>query len=161
MKYLKDIETLEALKKTYHKWAMQLHPDVGGDVEEMKILNQEYEELFNKVKDIHKNQKGETYQKETNETPKQFKELIDELMKMNGVHIEIIGCFVWVSGNTKPYKETFKKLGMKWHCKKVCWFLSPEGYKRFGKKEYSMDEIRSMYGVQYASESAGLNEIVE
>ena len=38
----------------------------------MKILNAEYETLFERVKNIHVNKDGETYEKETNETPQEF-----------------------------------------------------------------------------------------
>ena len=31
----------------------------------------------------------------------------------------------------------------------MCWYLSPDGYRRFGKSEYTMDDIRNMYGVQF------------
>ena len=34
--------------------------------------------------------------------------------KMENVSIEVIGAFLWVSGNTKPYKEELKALNMKW-----------------------------------------------
>ena len=52
MKYLKNIQTLEELKKAYHAWALKLHPDRGGDVEEMKILNSEYDELLDNKKKL-------------------------------------------------------------------------------------------------------------
>ena len=158
MKYLKNIKTLEDLKKEYHKWAMDLHPDRGGDVEAMKILNFEYDEIFERVKDIHTNAKGEKYEKETNEKPGAFQNLINELMKINNIRIEIIGCFIWISGNTKPHRETLKSFGFKWHYKKRMWYLSPSGYRRFGKKNYTMNQIREMYGVQY-DEKVHLKEI--
>lgn len=73
MKYLNEnIRTLEELKKAYHRLCLQLHPDVGGSDDEMKILNAEYEELFKRVKNIHVNKVGETYEKETQETPEEF-----------------------------------------------------------------------------------------
>lgn len=146
MKYLReDIQTLEELKKEYHRLCLKLHPDVGGSDEEMKILNAEYEMLFEQVKRIHVNKNGETYERETDETPDAFQWLIAELLKIEGVEIEIIGCFVWVSGDTKPHKERLKALGFKWHSKKYCWYKSPDGYRRWGSGEYSMDDIRSMY----------------
>lgn len=158
MKYLKDIKTLEELKREYRKWAMKLHPDMGGSTEEMQILNNEYETLFAKVKDIHINKDGQEYRKATNEAPQDFIKIINELLKLGGIHIEVIGCFLWVSGDTKSHKDKLKALGLKWHNKKSCWFLSPEGYRRHGNQEYSMDYIRNLYGVQYDEETSH-NEI--
>lgn len=154
MKYLKNIKTLEELKKEYRKWAMKLHPDMGGSTEDMQILNAEYEALFTKVKDIHTNKDGQEYRKATNEAPQDFIRIINELLKLGGIHIEVIGCFLWVSGDTKPHKDKLKALGLKWHNKKSCWFLSPEGYRRQGNQEYSMDYIRDLYGVQYDEETS-------
>ena len=37
---------------------------------------------------------------------------------MDDIEIEIIGCFVWVTGNTKLYKEKLKELKFQWHSKK-------------------------------------------
>ena len=146
MRYLNEnIKTLEELKKAYHRLCLKLHPDVGGSDEEMKILNAEYEQLFERVKNIHVNKDGETYEKETQETPQEFQSLIAELLKLDGIEIEIIGCFVWVSGNTKPHKEQLKALGFRWHSKKKCWYKSPDNYHRWGGGEYSMDDIRMMY----------------
>jgi len=61
----------------------------------MKIINYEYDELFKELKDIHKTKEGETYtaRQKTNETPEQFKEIINELMNMDEVIIEIIRLF--------------------------------------------------------------------
>lgn len=154
MKYLNNIRTLEELKKEYRKWAMKLHPDHGGSNAEMKVLNSEYAALFDKVKNIHTNKDGETYHKESSEAPEDFVRIVDELMKLYGIRIEIVGSFLWVSGETKPHKAVLKKLGMKWHSKKECWFLAPEGYRRHGGREYSMDEIRSMYGVSFDEETS-------
>lgn len=146
MKYLdENIRTLEELKKTYHRWCLKLHPDIGGSDAEMKILNAEYERLFERVKNIHVNKEGEQYEKDTEETPEMFRDLIDALMKLADIEIEIIGCFVWVSGDTKQHKEKLKDLGFRWHSKKKCWYKSPEGYRRWGGGEYSMDDIRGMY----------------
>ena len=57
MKYfnIKDIRCIEDLKKIYFSLAQRLHPDHGGSEEEFKTLNSEYQSLFPKLKDIHKN----------------------------------------------------------------------------------------------------------
>jgi hypothetical protein len=46
MKYFKNINSLEDLKKQFKKLAFKHHPDKGGDVEVMKAINNEYDILF-------------------------------------------------------------------------------------------------------------------
>ena len=150
MKYFTNCKTLEQLKAEYKKLALKNHPDCGGDENVMKEINKEYDIVFPKLKNIHTNKDGEHYEKENNETAEEFKDIITALMRMRGVTAEIIGSFIWVTGNTIEYKEELKKLGFKWHSKKKCWYKSPEGYRRSGKKQYSMDEIKEMYGVQFS-----------
>lgn len=123
--FFKGIETLEDLKRQYRALALQNHPDRGGDVEVMKAINNEYDKLFAQVKDTHKNKEGETYTKENPETAEEFKDIIDKLIKMQGVEIEVIGCFIWLSGNTKEHKEAIKALGFRWHSKKKDVVQSP------------------------------------
>ena len=145
-RYFKNINTLEELKKEYKRLALANHPDRGGDVEIMKAVNAEYDEMFAKVKNIHVNAKGETYTKESTETAAEFKDIIDKLIKMAGLEIEVIGCFVWVGGNTKEHKDELKVVGFKWHSAKKLWYKSPEGYRRKTRKNMSMDEIRDAFG---------------
>lgn len=154
MKFIKNVETLEELKKAYKKLALKFHPDRGGTDEGMAQINNEYDELFEQLKNIHRNKDGEFYQKESTETPQEWREIIYKLLvlKMENVLIEVIGSFLWVSGNTKPYKDELKVLGLKWGRKKQAWYLSPKGYKRYGKKDYKMDEIRGMYGSKQVTE---------
>ena len=161
-KYFTPIpETLEDLKSMYRQLAMTYHPDRGGDTEAMKKINAEYDILFPKLKDIHKTKDGETYtaRQETTETADQFKSLIDELMKMDNITIEIIGCFVWVTGDTKPYKEQLKTLKFRWHSRKTAWYLKPENYKKRSQKDYDLDEIRSMYGTSGTMNSKGMRKL--
>ena len=140
--------TLEELKAIYKALAMKHHPDRGGDLETMKEINATYDRLFEILKGTHKTKDGETYTKATTETADEFKDIIDKLIRMNGIIIEIIGCFIWVSGNTKEHKEGLKAMGFKFHGKKKVWYKAPAGYrKRYSKKhDYDMDEIRGMYG---------------
>ena len=153
--------TLEELKSAYRKLAFQHHPDRGGNLVAMQAVNNEYDELFPKLKDIHKNREGETYTAKTasTETADQFKDLIAELMRMSDIVIEIIGCFVWVTGDTKPHREQLKALKFQWHSKKSAWYLKPEDYKRRSRKEYDLEEIRNMYGTSGEMHSNGTVKI--
>jgi len=156
-------KTLEELKTQYRKLAFQYHPDKGGSIEIMQAINNEYDELFPKLKDVHQNKEGETYtaKQASTETSEQFKDLIRELMKLDDIVIEIIGCFVWVTGNTKVHKEKLKELKFQWHSKKTAWYLKPEDYHRKSRKEYGLDEIREMYGTSGKVNSKGINKIDE
>ena len=152
-------QTLEELKTMYRKLAVQHHPDKGGNPEVMKAVNNEYDELFQELKNIHKNKDGETYHKENPETADSFKDLINELMKMDNIIIEIIGCFVWVTGNTKIYKEILKALKFQWHSKKLAWYLKPEDYRNRSQGDYTMEEIRAMYGTSGQMNSNGMTKL--
>jgi len=156
-------ETLEDLKAQYRQLAMDHHPDRGGNTETMKVINAEYDELFPMLKDTHKTRDGKTYTaKESNvETADQFKDLINELMKMDDIVIEIIGCFVWVTGDTRPYKERLKALKFQWHSKKIAWYLKPENYRKRSQKDYDLDEIRAMYGTGGKMNSEGTTKLDE
>ena len=159
MKYFDNPQTLEELKKQYRALAQIHHPDCGGNADTMKEINNEYDKLFPKLKNIHQNKDGETYTKENTETADQFKDLITELMRMDNITIEVIGCFVWISGETKTHKEKLKEMRFRWHSKKSCWYLAPEDYKPRSRKDYSMDEIRTMYGTSGEMNSNGTTKI--
>jgi len=104
--------------------------------------------LFPRLKDVHTTKEGKVYtsRKSSSETPEQFIAIIDRLIRMEGIRIEIIGSFIWVSGNTKPYKDIVKELGFRWHSSKCSWFLAPEWYVKRNRQDYSMEEIRIMFG---------------
>ena len=141
-----NCKTLEELKKAYHAAALKAHPDKGGSTEAMQAVNNAYDKYFPILKNKHLNKDGKMYEKENDEAPDYYKDIIEKLMKFEGCYIEIIGCFIWVSGETKPHKDSLKELGFKWHSTKECWYLAPEGYKKHTAKKYELDEIRNMYG---------------
>jgi curved DNA-binding protein CbpA len=151
--------TLEELKKQYRELAMQHHPDMGGSDEAMKVVNAEYDALFPKLKNMHQTKNGETYERETAEAPEYFKDLINELMRFDGIIVEVIGSFIWLTGNTKPYKDRLKALNLKWHMKKSAWYLAPEDYKKRSRKNYELDEIRAMYGTSGEFKSNGTEKL--
>jgi len=161
MNYFQNPQTLEELKNQYRELAQKHHPDCGGKTKDMQGVNGEYDRLFEKLKNVHKDKNGGTYTSTKNnaETADQFKDLITELMRMDNIIIEIIGCFVWVTGETKPHKEQLKTLNFKWHSRKIAWYLKPEDYKIRSHKNYSLDEIRNMYGTSGEMKSTGTRKI--
>ncbi len=155
--YFSKCACIEDLKTLYKKLAFQNHPDRGGDEEVMKAINNEYEKAFQRLKNVHKNAEGETYEKSaengTTETPESYINIINELISMDGVIIEIVGTFIWLTGNTIQYKDRIKSLGFRWSKNKIAWYMPPEGYHKFGKKSYGLDQIREMYGSKVVNTS--------
>lgn len=153
--YFENARTLEDVKQIYKKLARDLHPDCNPDKDttaEFQQMQQQYNEAFKRLKNIHINKDGEQYEKETDETPEQYAGIINALLRMTGLMIELCGSWLWVSGNTKQYHEEIKALGFKWSKNKGSWYFHFEPYRKHSKKTCSMDEIRNMYGSQRFSE---------
>ena len=148
--YFDNPRTAEELKNQYRKLAFEHHPDRGGDEQIMKAVNIEYERLFKILKDIHTNKDGEIYNAytQTEETANDFIDIINKLIKLDGLIVELIGSFLWVTGNTKAHKETLKEMTFHWSSNKLAWYLKPDWYKKRNRKQYGLDEIRGMYGSQ-------------
>ena len=154
MKYFKDLNSMEAVKKTYRKLAMKHHPDRGGNEEIFKAINNEYEQAMEQAKINEtkkaKTKKEEDFIKSQYMNSKNFRNIIDKLIVLEGIEIEITGTWLWLRGNTYKYKEYLKsEFNAQWSKSKKCWFISPQGKnfrKTRGYKGKSMSSIRSTYG---------------
>lgn len=149
MRYFDNCTTAEELKKAYRRAAVKLHPDnnPGRDTTaEFQEMQAEFTAAWDLLSGKHMNSRGERYEKKTDETAREFMDIIEKLMKMRGVTVEICGSWIWCTGNTKEYKEELKTLNFKWASKKKAWAFhyGPAYYSRKGEK--SMDEIRIKYG---------------
>lgn len=137
--------TLQDLKKAYRKSCKAYHPDVNPAGEEtMQAVNEAYETLlklsFPIVLDSSEERKN--YGESLNNA-------LNSIIILNDIKIEICGAWVWVSGNTKPHKETFKSSDFLWSRNKGMWYFRPESQKkRFFRGSSSIDEIRTKYGSQ-------------
>ncbi len=77
----------------------------------------------------------------------ELENILTTLSGLSGVVYEVIGNWVWISGETREHKGELNEMGCKWAPKKKQWFYRPEEHKsRWNRKEHSMDEIREMYG---------------
>lgn len=155
MKFLNGIQTLSELKATYRKLSMKFHPDLGGSESEMKALNNEYDIRFEELKFAYNEPLKEDRQ--TSEMAEDYRNIIEAIITLEGIEIEICGNWIWVSGNTKEHKDTFKSLNFKWAKKKMMWFWRADEYKSYNRKTSSMDDIRSKYGSNGVKTTAKLN----
>lgn len=145
------IQSLDELKKQYFKLAKIYHPDAGGTTRQFQDLQAEYERLFQKIlKGGNLSQEDQDNETAIDET---IRSIIDEIIKLPGLNIEIVGKWLWVSGDTKPVKDELKAAGLSYIKKegKSYWIFAGTKVRKGG--QLSMEEIKSKYGAtSYASQ---------
>lgn len=150
----KDLETL---KKQYRKLAMQWHPDrPTGDNDSMKAINTEFDKFYTELEkaDSRKHSTGATHTSTAShtkttpasETAAAFRAIIDKLITLDDIVIEIIGSWLWLSGDTYKHKDTIKALGFKWAKSKRAWYYHSEPYRKVSRKTFTMNELKDLYG---------------
>lgn len=139
--FFQSVTSLEDLKKQFRKLALELHPDKGGNEKDFINMKNEYDHVFEQLKNnAPKNEDGSINFDELNN----FKEILEQLINFD-ITLEVIGSWIWVSGNTFEAKTTLKELKFKWAAKKKAWYYHEEQYKKRSKKNYTLEEIRTMH----------------
>ena len=134
LKEFQDIEGINEAKKIYKTLAKKLHPDIGGSEEDFKILNEIYNNLIE-----HK-----IYFSNSSKIDIELEKIISLILHFENINIELIGSWVWVSGDTREMKEKLKEIGFKWASKKMMWYFGEMKSKNPTPK--SMEEIKNKYG---------------
>lgn len=115
------------------------HPDKGGDTEKMQALNAAYTEAL-KATDPEFNL----------EIEEELMEKLKAITTLEGLEIELLGKWIWVTGNTKGHKETLKANGFLFSGKKKAWyFRRQEDKKWYSKGENTLDQIKEKYGSSF------------
>lgn len=146
MKFFEGIHTIEDLKKKYRKLAFKFHPDnmETGNIEIMQVLNNEYEKLFNLLKN------GKEKQNKTEENSMDFINIINELMKYTDLTIEIIGTWIWLEkDNTYNIKDIIKGLGFLWSSSRKKWYFNGcKDKQKIAYKQKAFNQLKNEYGCQ-------------
>lgn len=155
MKYFNNVNTLEELRKQYKELLKKYHPDnPTGSTEATQEINSEYDQLFKILKDKHEKHKNESRTEKTDANNMKYdfsedaklRDVLQKIITFEGINIEIIGCWIWVDGNTYKYKDKFKEYGFKWASEKKKWYFHTETFRKRSRKKLSMDDIRNLYG---------------
>lgn len=152
--YFRNVNTLEALRRQYKELLKKYHPDnVNGSTAATQEINAEYDRLFKSLKDKHENKAaGNTNTKSYNTNmydwgnDKVLRDVLQRIINFDGIEIELVGAWLWVSGNTYNYKKELKEIGFKWAAQKKQWYFHTDDYHKKSRKSLSMEDIRSYYG---------------
>jgi len=142
----------DAVRLAFRTEAMNHHPDHGGETRRMQLVNEAYTTLLRHLANGWNwttwNQKQANTDVPLTETVNAIWEKIKHLPKID---IELCGTWIWVSGCSRSkedaaLRKALKDAGFNFARKKEKWQWHPPGYKKRGKKTYSMDQIREHYG---------------
>jgi hypothetical protein len=153
--YFKSCTTKQQAKKTFRELAQLNHPDKfpqSEKAEQEKIMVSiiaEYEKVI-KILPSEKtdnNQQAEQTEEEIKQAiSAEMKEILDNISHMP-IDIEIIGTWIWVSGNTFPYKSYLTAYNFSWcPTKKMYQWHKESDKSRYHGKVQDIEKIRFNYG---------------
>ena len=111
----------------------------------MQQINLQYEKLSANLinGNINFTQEQKTYETKASE---ELIKKVQEVITLEGVMIEIIGNWIWITGNTYPVRKKIKEKGFTFLKKKAAWIWHSEEYKKMNSKKYDLESIRQMWG---------------
>lgn len=165
MKYFESCQSLEEAKKLLKSLARKNHPDMGGSVETMQDINNQFDifcKTFVKQNYGFKSadaESSETVEGNFNDIPEEFYNIIMELLKIDGIVIELIGRWIWISGDTYNHKEQLKSFGCRYAKNKKMWYWHKDEDVSHNRRKMSIDEIRSLHGTSGEFKSSAKKQI--
>ena len=136
--YFENCENMDQAKKLFRELAMANHPDRGGDTETMKEINRQWESFC-------RNPKFGRTDDEADEAIL-YAEILEKLVILNGITIELVGSWIWVSGNTYPVRGQIKDAGLFFSNPKKMWYYRPAEHKSRNFRSMEIEQIRAKYG---------------
>lgn len=145
-KWFAGITHLDDLKAKYKKLALEYHPDVSkrDTTREMQEINAEYKLLFKSM--LSGSGATETEVKEAWGIELEYIDVLNKLAAIDGIKIELVGSWIWVSGNTYANKTKLKEIGCQWAPKKMLWYYRSEEHRTASHGKLSYEEIKAKYG---------------
>lgn len=151
MNYFNDCKDLNSLKNAFRKLCIKLNPDTSG-----YDSNNDFLQMHKEFKQLSNTLKFNTgFKTDANFNADKFYDLICKFEDLQGIDINFIGSFIWltdnVNGSMYEQKEIIKNIKIdglnvaRWASKKKSWYFSPQDYKQLGSKGKSIDELKLSY----------------
>ncbi|RKE47149.1 J domain-containing protein [Sphingobacterium detergens] len=144
MKYFKDCTTLEEVKALYKKLAKENHPDLGGGTEVMQQINIEFAFATARIIAGAKMSAEET-EKELRFS-EEYRKVIEQIIHLPGIIIELVGLWIWVTGDTKPVSKELGNAKLFYAPIKKAWYYRSEHLKAKRGSKKTLDQIKDKYG---------------
>lgn len=148
IRFFKNVKTVAELRKEYVRLLKINHPDNGGSKETCQEINAEYDYLLGR---LPKDNTGKTASnsaeaKKDFQIDKEIRDILNKIIRFDGLNIEIVGSWIWVDGDSYQWKEQLKEIGFQWSRARKKWHYTPYESKwhKGGKEDF--ETLRNKYG---------------
>ena len=133
-------DELGKIKTKYYEKCMEHHPDLGGDIEIMKLLTVAYAW----IRKNHETCGADRYHIKYDISDELIDLAVSIITLDDTLDVSIAGAWIWVIGNTKPIRKKLKLKGFRWAPKKCAWYYA--GCKCASRGRYTLQKIFDSYG---------------
>ena len=145
MKWFQNITTLDELRSEYRRLALLHHPDRGGSTADMQEINNEYDLLSKRL--INGNASFSQGRKSWEHfVSTEIRNKLLEVIFLEGISIEVIGSWIWITGTLAA--PSLGERPLKFSPNKLAWYWQSGDYRKRNGKQFSMEEIRAMWGTR-------------
>jgi len=164
--------TYEKAKAHYRTLVFQHHPDRGGDTRTMQNINAEWakfqadyarNEAYRRQENAHaEGKKSAADYHDMNAVSELLRMKIEFALNLDGVDVELMGLWIWLTGNTKAHKEAIKantaneSIKWAWSPDKSAWYFA--SIPSMNRQRRTLDEIRDLHGSQRFTKSSREDE---
>lgn len=121
-----------------------LHPHDPDATARMQDVNGEYRDA---LRGEYRKTKNDDDAENACDADAHAAETLAGIIMLPGILIEIVGRWIWVTGETYPVRAELKAAGFRFASRKVAWYWhAPEDKCRGGKK--TLEEIKTRYGAR-------------
>jgi hypothetical protein len=156
--YFENVKTLDELRKQYRNLAFQHHPDKGGKTAVMQEINNQYETLSKNLIDSNEYFTDERKEWEY-KVSEELKQKIEKIINLPNIAIELIGTWLWLTGNTFAVKSILKEEGFMFSATKLAWYWHVGEFTKTSGNILSMEELRDFWGSQNIQTKATANQL--
>ncbi|MBL7819937.1 MAG: hypothetical protein JNL65_04925 [Saprospiraceae bacterium] len=151
MKYFNSCKTVEDVKHLYKQLAKEHHPDKGGRTATMQEINSEYSYVIAKLLS------GMSLSEEEMESnilsSQKYQTAINSIIGFDHIFIELVGVWVWITGNTYPIRTYLKENGFYYSKPKKAWYFRAEEHRAKYSSKMELSVLRDIYGCTRISRS--------
>ncbi|MBK9221920.1 MAG: J domain-containing protein [Saprospiraceae bacterium] len=147
MKYFNSCTSIEEVKHLYRHLAKIHHPDkVTGRTETMQEINTEYSFVIAKLL-INMNISEEEMESSILNSER-YQNAINSIIGFDKIIIELVGCWIWLTGDTFPIRNYLKENGFFYSRPKRAWYFRAEEFRAKYSSKMDLEVLKDIYGCQ-------------